>query len=84
MNVIIKKGTHTLVVTAFVWRGPVEYLNGQNRFVFYANEQMGMCYVDACELARILPGFFVFDFYTEDGVRKVMFYPKDFVEIIFT
>lgn len=85
MKITITKGTWATVTATFIWRGAVEYIKSQQRFVFYANErqQMGRYYLDACELAKLLPDFFTFDFYTEDGIRKVMFYPKDFTELKF-
>jgi hypothetical protein len=53
--------------------------------MFYANEtqQNGMIYTAARELSCALPTFFVFDFYVEDGIKKVMFFPKDFTEVKF-
>lgn len=85
MKVTITKGTWIGVTATFVWKGSVEYIQGQKRIMFYANElqQNGAIYMAARELSYALPTFFVFDFYVEDGIKKVMFFPKDFTEIKF-
>lgn len=85
MTVTITKGVCTSVTATFVWKGSVEYIQSQNRVMFYANEmqQNGAIYMAARELSCALPTFFVFDFYVEDGIKKVMFFPKEFTEITF-
>ena len=85
MKVTITKGTWIGVTATFVWNGSVEYIQGQKRIMFYANEtqQNGALYMAARELSCSLPTFFVFDFYVEDGIKKVMFFPKDFTEVKF-
>ena len=85
MKVTITKGVWTSVTATFVWQGSVEYIQSQKRIMFYANEmqQNGALYTAARELSCSLPTFFVFDFYVEDRIKKVMFFPKDFTEVKF-
>ena len=85
MKVTITKGVWTSVTATFVWKGSVEYIQGQKNIMFYANEtqQNGAIYMAARELSCSLPTFFVFDFYVEDGIKKVIFFPKDFTEVKF-
>ena len=85
MKVTITKGTWIGVTATFMWKGSVEYIQSQKRIMFYANElqQNGAIYLAARELSYALPAFFVFDFYVEDGIKKVMFFPKDFTEVTF-
>lgn len=65
----------------FHWYGPVEHYNG--KLTFYASENTRAKLTEAEKLANLFPTLFDFNFYREEGVKKVIFSIKKDCTAIF-
>lgn len=65
----------------FHWYGPVEYRDG--KLVFFASENTRAKHTEAEILAKLFPTLFDFNFYKEEGIKKVLFSPNKPCEIKF-
>lgn len=81
MKVELTRGSWKQITVTFNWGGEISYNPSFHRFTFFATSKPRNCwepsYKEVQELQKYLSDFFVFDFYKEEGVDKVMFYPKE-------
>lgn len=83
MTITLERGTWYPVKATFSWYDPIDYNCSQKIHVFYASEKSpNSHYKEAVELSKYLSDFLEFNFYIEEGVKKVLFHPKKDCNII--
>ena len=87
MKIILERGSWFTVTVSFNWYKDISYNPSWKRFVFFASSKpdspFDHSYKEAKELSTLLHDFFDFDFYTEEGIDEVTFYPKQDCKITF-
>lgn len=87
MTFRLTRGSWYTVEVKFDWYNEVEYNPSNGKFMFFASSKPKSEYdhgfKEAKQLAELLKDFFEFDFYMEEGIEKVMFFPKKDCRISF-